>query len=89
MALHRAAHVTPTQWRSFMRSATVQPLLLSLPDAASALGISPRLLATLSKDGTVRSVRVRSRRLFAADDLRAFVEGQRRTAAQVEERDVP
>lgn len=49
---------------------TMEPLLLSAPDAAKALGISVDLLATLP----VNRVRFGRRVLFPVDDLRDYIQ---------------
>jgi excisionase family DNA binding protein len=57
---------------------SVQPILLSLKDAARALAVSDRSLWEWTKAGKVPHVRLGRRVLYSPDDLRRWVEGQRR-----------
>ena len=56
----------------------VPPILLSLKDAARALAVSDRSLWEWTKAGKVPHVRLGRRVLYSPDDLRRWVEGQRR-----------
>jgi excisionase family DNA binding protein len=56
----------------------VPPILLSLKDAARALAVSDRSLWEWTKGGKVPHVRLGRRVLYSPDDLRRWVEGQRR-----------
>jgi len=56
----------------------VTPILLSLKDAARALAVSDRSLWEWTKAGKVPHVRLGRRVLYSPDDLRRWVEGQRR-----------
>ena len=56
---------------------SVQPILLSLKDAARALAVSDRSLWEWTKAGKVPHVRLGRRVLYSPDDLRRWVEGQR------------
>ena len=58
----------------------VSPILLSLKDAARALAVSDRSLWEWTKAGRVPHVRLGRRVLYSPDDLRRWVEGQRRGA---------
>lgn len=51
--------------------------LLSAREAAKQLGISPRLLWTLSKSGQLPVVRISRRTMYDPNDLRAFVEASK------------
>lgn len=51
----------------------IEPLLLSITDAAKALGIHPATARELVAAGVIPSVRVRSRRLIRTADLCAYV----------------
>jgi excisionase family DNA binding protein len=56
------------------RNPSPQPRpLVSVPEAAAALGISHRSVRGLVYAGKLRSVKVGARRLIAVDDLGSFV----------------
>ena len=48
-------------------------LLVSISEAAAALGLSQRTVRNLLYAGRLRSIKVGARRLIAVDDLGAFV----------------
>lgn len=50
-----------------------EPLLVSAPEAARLLGISPRLLWTLTRDGDVPSIHIGRRVLYSPDALRGWI----------------
>jgi excisionase family DNA binding protein len=54
--------------------APVDRLLVNVPVAAEALGISPWLLRRLLDDGDLPCVRIRTRRLIRWADLQTFVD---------------
>lgn len=64
-----------------LKSETCEPasgrLLLSAHEAAQSLGICMRTLATLTKCGEVRCVRVRRRVLYDRRDLLDFIDRQK------------
>jgi excisionase family DNA binding protein len=48
-------------------------LLVSISEAAAALGLSHRTVRSLVYAGELRSIKVGARRLIAVDDLEGFV----------------
>jgi excisionase family DNA binding protein len=48
-------------------------LLVSISEAAEALGVSHRTVRSLVYAGTLRSIKVGARRLIAVEDLEGFV----------------
>lgn len=52
------------------------PLLLSRPEAAKFIGLSPRQLWNLTNDGEIAHVRIRRSIRYRVDDLKAFVESR-------------
>lgn len=54
-----------------------EALLIDARDAARRLGVSPRTLWQLTKDGEVACVRVRQRVLYDPADLTAFIRANR------------
>jgi excisionase family DNA binding protein len=54
--------------------------LLSVEEAAQRLGLSLWTVYRLARDGSLGSVRIGRRRLFAEQDLEAFVEATRARA---------
>lgn len=54
------------------------PRLKSVLEAADALGVSRWTIYKAVKRGQLRSVRIGDRLLFTVDDLRAYVEANRR-----------
>lgn len=52
-------------------------LLLTPPEAARALSISPRKLWSLTKAGAIRAVRIDRSVRYSVVDLAAFVESRR------------
>ena len=63
-----------------MRTQSVESLALRTPEAAKALGISPRLLWQLTHDGVIPCVRVGSGKrksiLYPVADLQAWLTRQ-------------
>jgi excisionase family DNA binding protein len=51
--------------------------LLSISEAAEALGVSHRTVRSLVYAGTLRSIKVGTRRLIAVEDLEGFVRSLR------------
>lgn len=49
------------------------PALLSMDEAADAIGVSRRTLDTLQAEGEIATLKIGRRRLVPADALRAFV----------------
>ena len=69
----------------FPKAATRLPrlrLLVSISEAAAALGISHRSVRGLIYTGKLRSVRVGARRLIAVEDLECFVRTLRESQSQ-------
>lgn len=60
-------------------SEQIERLLLSPLDASKLLGISPRTLWQLTKDGKLRPVRIRRLVRYAMSELRAFIDRQQQT----------
>ena len=58
--------------------ATPAPLLIDSKRAAATLGIGTRTLWTLTKAGEIPHVRIRRRVLYAVEDLRRWIDAQRR-----------
>jgi excisionase family DNA binding protein len=56
---------------------TKTPLLLNVPDAASALGISKWTIYELMHRGLLRSVKIQSRRFITQSDLTEYVDSLR------------
>jgi len=54
----------------------IQPLLLTPPEAAKALGISERTLFDLTKEGKLLAVRIRRLVRYSWAELQAFIERQ-------------
>jgi excisionase family DNA binding protein len=48
--------------------------LMTAEETAKALCISPRTVWTLTHDGSLESIRIGRRVLYAPDDIRAFVD---------------
>ncbi len=63
------------------REAPVEPLLLPLPLAARALGLSARYLQQLTADGKIPHVRAGRRVLFDPADLRRWIASNKRGAS--------
>jgi excisionase family DNA binding protein len=57
-----------------MKSNGVEPMVVSIREAATSLGVSCGTVRNLVSDGSLRSIRVRDRRLILKADLLAFVE---------------
>jgi excisionase family DNA binding protein len=57
--------------------ATVQPLLVDALTAARLLGISPRLLWSLTRKGEIRHVRIGRRVLYDPPDLRTWIDSRK------------
>lgn len=53
----------------------IDPLAVSIPDAADALGVAASTMRTMVAEGAVPSVRIRGRRMIRTADLAAYVEG--------------
>jgi excisionase family DNA binding protein len=56
-----------------------QLFLLGTPDLAELLGVSPRTVTRLRKNGDLKSIRVRGRVKFHPADVAAYLEALRRT----------
>ncbi|MGD9855476.1 MAG: helix-turn-helix domain-containing protein [Planctomycetaceae bacterium] len=56
-------------------STSIPQLLLKPPEAARALAISERTLATLTADGTLPSVKLGGSRRYRIKDLEAYLDG--------------
>lgn len=54
-------------------SRDIPRLDLSVDEAATAIGVSPRLVRTLIARGEIRSLRIGRRRLVSVDALKRFV----------------
>lgn len=52
-------------------------LLLTSPEAAKALAVSPRTLWSLTQSGAIPCVRIGRAVRYSPDDLRAWVEAQK------------
>lgn len=52
----------------------VEKRLLTTREAATRLGISTRLLWTLTKEGSIPSVQIRRKVLYDDEDLNTFIE---------------
>lgn len=74
--------VEPGREAVWLREPRMQ-LLLSLDAAAQALGVRRTLLMKHIYSGQLPSVMLGRRRLVAADDLRDFVDGLRRSGGAV------
>jgi excisionase family DNA binding protein len=57
-------------------------LLVSISEAAAALGLSHRTIRTLVYAGKLRSIKVGTRRLIAVEDLESFVRSLRERQPQ-------
>lgn len=53
----------------------VEPLSYSIPDAATALSVSPRSIYNFIEIGKLRKVKVGRRTTIPASDVRALAEG--------------
>ena len=58
---------------------TIQPMLLKPPEAAVALGISPRKLWSMTRAGEIPCVRLGRAVRYDPSDLRAWIERQKST----------
>jgi excisionase family DNA binding protein len=58
----------------------VEPLLLTAPEAARALAVSPRTLWARTRSGEIVSVRIGRSVRYAREDLAAYVERLRAQA---------
>jgi hypothetical protein len=58
------------------QSETIPRLLIDVRDAAKALSICERTLATMTKSGEIPHTRLRGRVLYAPHVLRAWIDGQ-------------
>ena len=59
-----------------MKASDVQPLALSAVEAARAIGVCPRTLATMTKRGEVPHVRIGRRVLYRPEALQAWLAGR-------------
>jgi excisionase family DNA binding protein len=57
-----------------MKSTIVDKRLLTTREAATRLGISTRLLWTLTKDGSIPAVQIRRKVLYDDRDLERFID---------------
>jgi excisionase family DNA binding protein len=57
-------------------------LLVSISEAAAALGLSHRTVRSLVYAGTLRSIKIGARRLIAVDDLEGYVRSLRERQSQ-------
>jgi excisionase family DNA binding protein len=71
LPLHRATDPASAS-QPAPQAETTQPLLLDGIEAARLLGISPRTLWQLEKDGAIRSKRIGRRVLYARSVLEDF-----------------
>jgi predicted DNA-binding transcriptional regulator AlpA len=70
-----------------MTTTTIEPQLLSIPDGATALGISRSGLYRLERAGLIRTVHVGSRHLVPASEITRYINSlladrRRRAAAE-------
>jgi excisionase family DNA binding protein len=63
-----------------MATSTLQPIALSLEQAASLLSISPRTLRKWAAERRLTSCKVGGRLLFRPEDLQTFLESAARQA---------
>lgn len=63
---------TVTDIAHLLECRRVDPLLLSIPSAAEVLGLSPRKVRMMVRDGEIRSVKVGSRTLVRRSDLERY-----------------
>lgn len=66
------AHVQD-QTATTATSAVVPRLNFNVDEAATAIGVSPRMVRTLIARGEIRSLRIGRRRLVSVDALKRFV----------------
>ena len=62
---------------------TSQKLLLSVPEAAKALGISERTLFTLTASRELRCIRIGRRVLYSVEELQRFIQQREKEGRQV------
>jgi len=67
--------------RKVVEKSQIEPLLYDTKETCRMLKVCPRTLARLEQRGLIRSIRVLRHKRFALDDIKAFVEEQRKWRA--------
>lgn len=67
-----------------LKEVELEPLLFGAKDAAKLLGIGERTLWELTREGAFPIVRLKNRTLWAADELHAWVNANKRFRPSVD-----
>lgn len=63
---------------------SVEPLAVSIAQAAQAVGVSRRTLTSEIRDGRLRTARVRKRRVVPVEELRAYIRRAQNAEAAID-----